>query len=97
MQADVSVPIGVTGRLDLTITGLDRMISIAMSATAAEGGGAMPGGNGSVMILLMLKSMARREAAPDGTAIDRFEIALTPAGEVLVNGQPLGAMAPPPQ
>ena len=39
-------------------------------------------------------SMARREAAPDGTAIDRFEVALTPAGEVLVNGAPLGATAP---
>jgi len=97
LQADVSVPIGVTGRLDLTITGLDRMISIATGATAAEGGGEVPGGNGSVMILMMLKSMARRETAPDGTVIDRFEIALTPAGEVLVNGQPLGAMAPPPQ
>ncbi len=97
LQADVSVPIGVTGRLDLTITGLDRMISIAMSAAAAEGGGELPGGSGGVMVLMMLKSMARREAAPDGTAIDRFEIALTPAGEVLVNGAPLGAMAPPPQ
>jgi hypothetical protein len=95
LQADVSVPTGVTGRLDLTIAGLDRMISIAMSAVAAEGGGEVPGGNGSVMVLMMLKSMARREAAPDGTAIDRFEIALTPAGEVLVNGAPLGAMAPP--
>jgi hypothetical protein len=97
LQADVSVPIGVTGRLDLTITGLDRMISIAMSVAAAEGGGELPGGSGGVMVLMMLKSMARREAAPDGTAIDRFEIALTPAGEVLVNGAPLGAMAPPPQ
>ncbi len=95
LQADVSVPTGVTGRLDLTIAGLDRMISIAMSAAAAEGGGEVPGGNGSVMVLMMLKSLARREAAPDGTAIDRFEIALTPAGEVLVNGAPLGAMAPP--
>jgi hypothetical protein len=81
LQADVSVPAGVTGRLDLTITGLDRMISIAMSAGAAEGGGEVFGGNGSVMALMMLKSMARREIAPDGTAIDRFEIALTPAGE----------------
>ncbi len=95
LQADVSVPIGVTGRLDLTITGLDRMISVAMSAAAAEGGGGVPGGSGGVMVLMMLKSMARREAAPDGTAIDRFEVALTPAGEVLVNGEPLGAMAPP--
>jgi hypothetical protein len=95
LQADVSVPAGATGRLDLTITGLDRMISIAMSAAAT--GGDVPGGNGSVMVLMMLKSMARREAAPDGTAIDRFEVALTPAGEVLVNGAPLGAPAPPPQ
>jgi hypothetical protein len=95
LQADASVPIGATGSLDLTITGLDRMISIAMSAAAAEGG--IPGGSGGVMVLMLLKSMARREAAPDGTAIDRFEIALTPAGEVLVNGAPLGAMVPPPQ
>lgn len=93
LQADASVPIGATGSLDLTITGLDRMISIAMSAAAAEGG--IPGGSGGVMVLMLLKSMARREAAPDGTAIDRFEIALTPAGEVLVNGAPLGAMVPP--
>ena len=95
LQADVTVPTGATGRLDLTITGLDQMISIAMSGAAAEGGGEMPGGGGSVMVLMMLKSMAKREAAPDGTPIDRFEVALTPAGDVLVNGQPLGAMAPP--
>ncbi len=94
LQADASVPTGATGRLDLTITGLDRMISIATGAAAAEGGGAVLGGNGSVMVLMMLKSMARREAAPDGTPIDRFEVALTPAGEILVNGAPLGALAP---
>ncbi len=95
LQADVSVPTGATGRLDVTITGLDQMISIAMSVAAAEGGGEAPGGDGSVMVLMMLKSMAKREAAPDGTPIDRFEVALTPAGEVMVNGAPLGAMGPP--
>ena len=95
LPADVTGPTGARGRLDRTITGLDQMISIAMSGAAAEGGGEMPGGGGSVMVLMMLKSMAKREAAPDGTPIDRFEVALTPAGDVLVNGQPLGAMAPP--
>jgi hypothetical protein len=97
LGVDVSVPAGVKGRLDLTIAGLDEMISVAMSAATTEPGNEMPGGNGSVMFLMMLKSMAQREAGADGTPIDRFDIVLTPAGNVLVNGQPLGRLAPPQQ
>ncbi len=95
LEVDAAAPAGVTGRLDLTVTGLDQMIALALSA--AQGEQAEPQVQGNVAVLMMLKGMARREAAPDGTPIDRLDVLLTPAGEILINGQPFGAPAPPPQ
>ncbi len=87
---DPATAVGVRGRVDLTITGLDEMIAIATGPS----GQAMPGIQRQMMFLYMLKGMARREAGPDGKPIDRLEIVLTPAGDVLFNGQPF-SMAPP--
>ena len=90
-QIDPATAIGLRGRLDLTITGLDEMIAAATGA--AQSGQVAPGVQGNMMFLMLLKGMARREIGPDGGTVDRLEIAVTPAGDILLNGQPF-SMAP---
>lgn len=92
-EADPTTAIGAKGRFDMTVAGLDRMLAIAADAAQSQGGAPHAPG-GELSILMLLKSMAKRETAADGSPIDRFEIVLTPAGDVLVNGKPF-QMAPP--
>lgn len=93
-QVDPATAVGLRGRLDMTIVGLDEMIAVAMGA--AQSGQVNPEVQGNMMFLMLLKSMAKREAGVDGKPVDRLEIMVTPAGDVLMNGQPFN-MAPPPQ
>jgi hypothetical protein len=86
---DPATAIGLRGGVDLTITGLDEMIAAAMGASQAA-----PSVQGQMMFLYMLKGMAKREPGPDGKPVDRLEISVTPAGEVLLNGQPFPMMPP---
>ena len=88
---DPATAIGVRGRLDLTITGLDEMIAAA--AGAAQSGQVDPGVQGNMMFLMLLKGMAKREPGPDGRPVDRLDIVVTPAGDILLNGLPF-SMAP---
>ena len=90
-QVDPATAIGVRGRLDLTITGLDEMI--ALTTSAARSGQFAPGVQGNMMFLMLLKGMAKRAPGPDGSPVDRLEIVVTPAGDVLLNGLPF-SMAP---
>lgn len=90
-QVDPATAIGVRGRLELTITGLDEMIAVATGA--AHSGQVDPGVQGNMMFLMLLKGMAKREPGPDGRPVDRLEIVVTPAGDILFNGQPF-SMAP---
>ena len=78
---DPATAIGVRGRLDLTIGGLDEMIAAAADV------------KGDMLFLILLKGMAKREPGPDGRPVDRLEIVVTPAGDVLLNGLPF-SMAP---
>jgi hypothetical protein len=89
---DPATAIGLRGRAELTITGLDEMIAAATGA--AQSGQVAPGVQGNMMFLMLLKGMAKREVGPDGRPVDRLEIAVTPAGDVLLNGQPF-SLAPP--
>jgi hypothetical protein len=88
---DPATAIGVRGGLDLTITGLDEMIAAA--TVAAQSGQVAPGVQGNMMFLMLLKGMVKREMEPDGETVDRLEIVVTPAGDVLFNGMPF-SMAP---
>ncbi len=49
------------------------------------------------MFLMILKGMARREVGADGTPVDRFDIRLSPDGQFLINGQPMGMFSGPQQ
>ncbi len=72
----------------LAITGLDA----AMDAIAAAPPQA--GSNMRWMQLLLFRGLARREAAADGAAIDRYEVRVTPKGPVVVNGRSLDFLSP---
>ena len=89
LTVDPATAVGVRGRMDLAITGLDEMIAAAMGATQTA-----PGIQGQMMFLYLLKGMAKREPGPDGKPVDRLEIVVTPAGDILLNGLPF-SMAPP--
>ncbi len=95
-EMDATTPVGVKGGLELTITGLDRMITVASQA-AGNGAEGQPGAAGGVMFLMILKGMARREAGANGAPVDRFDIRLSPEGQLLVNGQPMGMLSGPQQ
>ena len=88
---DPVTAVGVRGRMDITFSGLDEMIAAANGA--ALSGQVAPGVQGNMMFLMLLKGMVKREMGPDGGAVDRLEIVVTPAGDVLLNGQPF-SMAP---
>jgi hypothetical protein len=90
-QVDPATAVGVRGHTDITITGLDEMIAAANGA--ALSGQVAPGVQGNMMFLMLLKGMVKRETGPDGGIVDRLEIVVTPAGGVLLNGQPF-SMAP---
>ncbi len=90
-RVDPATAVGVRGRMDITITGLDEMIAAANGA--ALSGQVAPGVQGNMMFLMLLKGMVKRETGPDGGTVDRLEIVVTPAGDVLLNGQPF-SLAP---
>jgi hypothetical protein len=79
---------GAAVDVSLAITGLDA----AMGAIAA----APPQAGSSVrwMQLLLFRGLARRETAANGTAIDRYEVKVTPKGPVVVNGRSLDFLSP---
>ena len=90
-RVDPATAVGVRGRMDITFTGLDEMIAAANGA--ALSGQVAPGLQSNMMFLMLLKGMVKRETGPDGGTVDRLEIVVTPAGDVLLNGLPF-SMAP---
>lgn len=74
--------------ISLAITGLDA----AMAAIAAAPPQA--GSDLRRLQLLLFRGLARREAAPDGVFIDRYDLRMTPEGSAVVNGQPLDFLSP---
>ena len=95
-EMDATTPFGIKGGIELTITGLDRMIAVASQA-AGNGAEGRPGAAGGAMFFMILKGMARREVGADGTPVDRFDIRLSPDGQFLINGQPMGMLSGPQQ
>ena len=79
-------PLGMTGRLDAAITGLDRVIALLEPEANA-------GDEESLQALGMaawLKGLGRRETDSTGQAVDRYVLELTADGRTLLNGQPFG-------
>jgi hypothetical protein len=72
---------GATVDIGLAITGLDTAVSAVASAPP------QPGSNLGWLQLMLLRGLARREAAADGVVIDRYDISAAAGRPIVVNGQ----------
>jgi hypothetical protein len=72
---------GAAVDVSLAITGLDAAVSAVASAPP------QPGSNLGWLQLMLLRGLARREAAADGAVVDRYDISAAANGPVVVNGR----------
>ncbi len=72
---------GAAVDISLAITGLDNAIGAVGSAPP------QPGSSLRWLQLMLLRGLARREAAADGAIVDRYDIRASPTGPVMVNGR----------
>jgi len=67
--------------ISLAISGLDTAVNAIASAPP------QPGSNLGWLQLMLLRGLARREAAADGVIVDRYDISAAANGPVVVNGR----------
>ena len=72
---------GAAVDVSLAITGLDAAVSAVAAAPP------QPGSNLGWLQLMLLRGLARREAAIDGAVVDRYDISAAAHGPVVVNGR----------
>jgi len=72
---------GAAVDVSLAITGLDAAVSAVASAPP------QPGSDLGWLQLMLLRGLARREAATDGAVVDRYDISAAANGPVVVNGR----------
>ncbi len=86
-----AAPQGVTGALQVAITGLDEVIALL----EAEASGGNPDAFGPLGMANWLKSLARRETDGQSRVVDHYSLQLTADGRTLLNGQPFAAPVMP--
>lgn len=84
-------PQGVTGGLEVAITGLDEVIALLEGEVNAGNQDAI----GPLGMANWLKTLARRETDSQSRVVDRYDLQLTADGRTLLNGQPFAAPAMP--
>ncbi len=78
---------GAVGRVQLDITGLDRIIETARTM-------APPEEQEMLATLEIFRGFSNRETAADGKVVDRYDVNLTPEGQLLINGKEFNFMSP---
>lgn len=92
-DVDPAAPQGLTGSLEMALTGLDRVIELLQAEIDAGNQDAL----GPMGMANWLKVMARREIGSDGQPADLYSLQITADGRTLLNGQPLGLPVLPQQ
>ena len=87
-----AAPHGLTGALNVAITGLDRVIALLETEVNAGNQDAL----GPLGMANWLKALAKRETDGQSRAVDRYNLQITADGQTLLNGQPF-AMPMTPQ
>jgi len=84
-------PQGLTGGLEVAITGLDAVIALLEGEVNAGNQDAV----GPLGMANWLKTLARREADSENRVVDRYDLQLTADGRTLLNGQPFAVPVMP--
>jgi hypothetical protein len=71
---------GAAVDVDLDVTGLDQAANGIAAAAEA-------GANMGWLQLMLLRGLARRETAPDGAVVDRYDIEAMAGGPLIINGR----------
>jgi hypothetical protein len=90
-DVDPTSPLGVTGAMDVAITGLDDVIVLLEAEVNAGNQDAF----GALGMANWMRILAQRETNGQGQAVDRYSLQLTPDGQTLLNGQPFAAPVMP--
>ncbi len=80
-------PQGVTGAMDVAVTGLDDVIARLEAEVIAGNQDAF----GGLAMANWMRSLARRETDGESRAVDHYSIRLAADGQMLLNGQPFAA------
>jgi hypothetical protein len=94
IEASAESMFGAVGQVKLDITGLDKLIEFVRANFGPQAD--------EMAMLEVLRGFSTRQTAADGTVVDHYDIDLTPAGQVLINGKeysfmgPMGGEMPPP-
>ncbi len=86
-----AAPLGVTGAMDVAITGLDKVIALLEAEVNAGNQDAF----GALGMANWLKSLAQRENNGENQVVDRYSLQITADGQTLLNGQPFAAPVMP--
>ena len=81
-----TVPSGVTGAMDVAITGLDDVIALLEAEVNAGNQEAF----GALGMANWMKTLGRREVNGQSRAVDHYNLQLTADGRTLLNGEPFG-------
>ncbi|MBI1215581.1 MAG: hypothetical protein GC185_07170 [Alphaproteobacteria bacterium] len=104
--ASMTSPLKAVGHLDLSFVGLDELLQKVQALSQAPD--SSPHLMGAAQWLSILQMMGQVEKSPDGRTVRVFKFELTPEGQPMMNGQPMGqvmgaagsmmqAHKPPPQ
>lgn len=83
IQPDATSPLGAVGSASLTVGGLPDLIAFMQS-------GVVPDGDDIAVFLTTVSAMGRDETDGSGAAVKVFDLEMTPAGQVLLNGNDMG-------
>ncbi|MDX1576480.1 MAG: hypothetical protein R3285_09815 [Kiloniellales bacterium] len=81
-----TVPQGVTGTMDVAVTGLDDVIALLEAEVNAGNQEAF----GALGMANWMKTLGRREINGESRPVDHYNLQLTADGQTLLNGQPFG-------
>ena len=89
-RADVNAVNDFTGEFKGAFKGLDKLIA-STQALAAGGSPAAPNAQSVISTLMMLKLMGKPQMGANGQNNYSYDLVITPQGQILMNGKPLGA------
>jgi len=86
IETSMEAMMGAVANAQISVTGLDRLVDMVKSMSGPDSDDAAG--------LDVLRGFSNRETAADGAVIDRYDVAFTPQGQLLINGKDFPLMGP---